>query len=174
MLTALLNLLTACLPPSRGLAAHDFLLAVIPILSTYLMQELTSIFIFSSLSYCMAKTWTVNTDLKRQIDVFGNKCLSSSMVYRWNDFVSNQRLLSETESRHITSLVHQHQLRLYGHVARYPQADPQVISERDNLWWMRPSSPQSSWLEQVNSSCWELLGMGMGLAWRLAQGDRQS
>ena len=49
MVTALLNLLTACLPHSRGLAAQDFLLSLIPILSTSLMQELTSIFILSSL-----------------------------------------------------------------------------------------------------------------------------
>ena len=50
MLTALLNSLTACLPLSRGLAAQDFLLLLIPILSIFLMQELTSIFTLSSLS----------------------------------------------------------------------------------------------------------------------------
>ena len=38
--------------------------------------------------------------------------------------VSNQRLLRETESRLITSIVCQHQLRLYRHVARYPETDP--------------------------------------------------
>ena len=48
MLTALLNLLTACLPPSHSLAAHHFLLLLIPILSIFLMQELTSIFTLSS------------------------------------------------------------------------------------------------------------------------------
>ena len=51
------------------------------------------------------ETWTLNTDLKSQIDVFGNKCLRSIMGYRWNDFVSNQRLLRETESRPITNIV---------------------------------------------------------------------
>ena len=50
MLTALLNLLTACLSPSRGLAAQDFLLLLIFILSIFLLQELTSIFILSSLT----------------------------------------------------------------------------------------------------------------------------
>ena len=44
--------------------------------------------------------------------------------YRWNDFVSNQRLLRETESSSITNIVRQRKLRLYGHVARYPEADP--------------------------------------------------
>ena len=50
MVTALPNLLTACLPHSHGLDAQGFLLFLIPILSTSLMQELTSIFILSSLS----------------------------------------------------------------------------------------------------------------------------
>ena len=50
MPTALLNLLIACLPLSRGLAAQDFLLLLILILSIYLMQELTSIFTLSSLT----------------------------------------------------------------------------------------------------------------------------
>ena len=36
------------------------------------------------------ETCTLNTDLKRQIDVFGNKCLCSIMGYLWNEFVSNQ------------------------------------------------------------------------------------
>ena len=81
--------------------------------------------------------------------------------------VSNQRLLCETESRLITSIVHQRQLQLYGHVARYPEADPtsQVVSERDNPEWRRPMGrPQISWLRQVDASCWELVGMGRGLA----------
>ena len=50
MLTAPLNLLTACLHPFRGLAAQDFLLLLILILSIFLMQELTSIFTLSSLT----------------------------------------------------------------------------------------------------------------------------
>ena len=50
MLTASLNLLTACFPPSRGHAAQDFLLLLIFILSIFLMQELTSIFKLSYLT----------------------------------------------------------------------------------------------------------------------------
>ena len=44
------NSLTACLPCSRGLAAQDLLLPLTPILSTSLMQDLTSILSLSSLS----------------------------------------------------------------------------------------------------------------------------
>ena len=49
MLTALLNLLTACLHPSRGLAAQDCLLPLNPILSIFLMRELISTFALSFL-----------------------------------------------------------------------------------------------------------------------------
>ena len=110
------------------------------------------------------ETKTLNTDLKRQIDVFGNKCLHRIMGYCWNNFVSNQQLLRETESRPITSIVHQRQL--CGHVACYPEVDPasRVVSERDNPGWRRPRGhPESLWLWQVNASYWELLGMGRGL-----------
>ena len=88
------------------------------------------------------ETWTLDTDLKMQIDVFG------------------------------TNIVCQRQLRLYGHVARYPEADTacRVVSERDNPWWRRPRGrPQSSWLEQVDASCWESLDTARGPA----RGDRR-
>ena len=67
------------------------------------------------------------------------------MGYRWNYFVSNQRLLRETESRTITSIVRQRQLKLYGHVARYPEADPAclVVSEKDKLELRRPRCSQN-------------------------------
>ena len=80
------------------------------------------------------ETWTLYTDLKRRIDASGTKCLRKIMGYRWYDFVSDQRLLREIDLRPITSIVRQRQLRLYGHVARYPEADPayRVVSVRDN------------------------------------------
>ena len=56
MLTALLNLLTACFHPSRGPATQDFLLLLILILSICLMQELTSIFTLSSLTLVNSRT----------------------------------------------------------------------------------------------------------------------
>lgn len=57
------------------------------------------------------------------------------MGYRWNDIVSNQRFLPETDWTYITRLVSQHQLWLYRHMARYTEASPvhRVVSVRDNL-----------------------------------------
>ena len=62
------------------------------------------------------------------------EAFAGSWGYRWYDFVSNQRLFLETDSRPITSIVCQRQLGLYGYVARYPEADPayRVVSVRDN------------------------------------------
>ena len=56
MLTNLLSLLTACFSPSSGFATQDFLLLFILILSIYLMQELTSIFTLSSLTFANSGT----------------------------------------------------------------------------------------------------------------------
>merc|ERR1712035_95653 len=60
MVTALLNLLTACLLPSGGLTGPDFLLTLTPFLSTSLMQELTSVFIPSSLPLVNSGTLFLN------------------------------------------------------------------------------------------------------------------
>ncbi len=71
-----------------------------------------------------------------------------------------------------TCIVHECQLRIYGHVARYPEVDPvhQIVLIQDNLVWRRPRGClQLSWLEQVDESCQKLLRMGRGPAWRLAR-----
>ena len=51
-------------------------------------------------------------------------------------------LLNELPSSEelVHSIVRQRQLRLYGHVARYLEADPacRVVSLRDNPTWRRP------------------------------------
>ena len=118
------------------------------------------------------ETWTLNGDLERRINALGTTCLRRIMGYRWYDLVSNERLLRETDSRPITCTVRQRQLRLYGHAARLPAVNPAhcVVSIRDNHEWRRPvGRPQISWLEQVDRSCDEVLGMGRGPAWRLAR-----
>ncbi len=118
------------------------------------------------------ETWTLNSDLKRRIDAFGNKCLRRIMGYCCFDFVSNRRLLPETGSRPITFMVLERQLRLYGHVACYTEvySAHRVESVRDNPVWRRPRGrPKLSWLEQVDESCQELLWMGKGPAWKLAR-----
>ena len=123
------------------------------------------------------ETWTLNTDLKRRIDVFGTRCLHRIMGYRWNDFVSNQQLFRETDLRPITSIVRQRQLRLYGHVAQYPEANPAywAVSERDNPAWRRlrgrpqnsscgnsmpPAGSHSVWEGSLHGGSWGVTARG--------------
>ncbi len=70
---------------------------------------------------------------------------------------------SVSDSRPITCIVRERQLRLYGHVACYQEVDPahRVVSVRDNPVWKRPRGrPQLPWLEQVDESCQELVKPG--------------
>ena len=79
------------------------------------------------------ETWTLARDLRQRLNSFGTRSLRRILGYRWSDFVSNKRLLSETQMRLVTCIVRERQLRLYGHVARFPDADPahQIISARE-------------------------------------------
>ena len=121
-----------------------------------------------------SETWTLNASLKRRINPFGTKCLRRIMGYRWFDHVSNERLLRETDSRHISCMVRERQLRLYGHVVRLPEADPahQVVSTEDNREWVRRvGRPRNSWLKQIGLSCREVLNVGLEDARRLTRED---
>ena len=54
----------------------------------YLIQIFKSLMIPVLLYGC--ETWTLNINLKRQIDVFGSRCLHKIMEYHRYDFLSNQ------------------------------------------------------------------------------------
>ena len=79
------------------------------------------------------ETWTLTSDLRERLNSFGTRSLQRILGYRWSDFVSNERLLKETQMRFVTWIVREHQLWLYGHVARFPDADPahQILSMRE-------------------------------------------
>ncbi len=70
------------------------------------------------------ETFTLTRDLERRIEAFGNKFLRRIMGYRWFDRVTNWRFLRETGWSPIACTIRQRQLRLYGHVARFPEVDP--------------------------------------------------
>ncbi len=137
----------------------------------------TKIRVFKSLVLLVllsgCETWTLNRDLERRLDVFGTKCIRRIMGYRWNDLVSNQRLLHETGSRSVTSIVREGQFRLYEHVARLPDVDPahRVLSVRDNPEWRRSRGrPRNSWLRKIDSSCRDHLGMDRAAVWEFVRG----
>ena len=73
--------------------------------------------------------------------------------------------------RFVTCIVRERQLRLYGHVARFPDADSvqQILSARESREWRRPMGrPCASWLQQVDRHLKEM-GMGQASAWGMAR-----
>ena len=93
--------------------------------------------------------WTLTRDLRWRLNSFGTRSLRRILGYRWSGFVSNERLLRETQMRFVTCMVRERQLRLCGHVFRFPDADPadQIISGREPPEGSRPvGRPCASWL----------------------------
>ena len=118
------------------------------------------------------ETWTLNKALRQKLNSFGTKSLRRILGYRWDNFISNQRLLEETGMRYLTCIIRERQLRHFGHVARFPEADPvhRILSVRDPVGAKRPRGrPPLSWLQQVDRYFGEM-GMGRVSAWELAKG----
>jgi len=72
--------------------------------------------------------------------------------------------------RFVTCTVHERPLRLYGHVARYPDTNPahQILSAREPREWRPMGRPRASWLQQVDQHFKEM-AMGQASAWGLAR-----
>ena len=117
------------------------------------------------------ETWTLTKDLRRRLNSSVTRSLWKILGYCWSDFVSNERFLKETQMRFITCIVRECQLRLYGHVARFPDVDPahQILSARESPEWRRPMGrPRALWLQQVDQHLKEM-GMGQASAWGMAR-----
>ncbi|XP_070000290.1 uncharacterized protein [Penaeus vannamei] len=104
------------------------------------------------------ETWTLSFAFEPYLDAFCNRSLCRIMGFCWRDHVSNQWLHRETGTGPVTYTLRDRQLRLHGHLASFPQADPahQVVSVRDNLGWRRPvGRHRKSWLGQIDQTCRE-------------------
>ena len=98
------------------------------------------------------ETWTLTRDLRRRLNSFGTRSLQRIIGYHWSDFVSNERLLRDTQMRCVTCIVRERQLWLYGHVAHFPDPDPahQILSVREPRKWRRPIGRPRDSLQQVD------------------------
>ena len=72
--------------------------------------------------------------------------------------------------RPITCMIRECQMRLYGHMARFPAGDPagRILSAREPAGGTRPvGRPHDTWLRQMDR---HFAGAGMGrvAAWRMA------
>jgi len=103
------------------------------------------------------ETLTLTKGLRWRLNSFGTRSLQRIIGYHWSDFVSNEQLLRETQMRFVTCIVVKHQLWLYGHVAQFPDTDPErgsisrhwswtfiyrtlkitiiIINNNKNTWW---------------------------------------
>jgi len=73
--------------------------------------------------------------------------------------------------RFVSCIVRERQLRLSGHLAHFPDADPayQILSARESREWSRPMGrPSASWLQQVDLHLKEM-GIGQASAWGRAR-----
>ena len=116
------------------------------------------------------EAWTLTRSLRQRLNSFGTMSLRRILGYRWLDRVSNQRLLREAGMRYVTCIIRERQLRLFGHIARLPEADParQVLYTREPTSWRRPRGrPRANWLQQMDRHC-RGLGMGRVSAWGMA------
>ena len=116
------------------------------------------------------ETWTLTSELKNRLNVFGTRSLRRILGYRWSDFVSNDRVLREARMRCISCIITQRQLQLYGHVARFPGNDPaaQILSAQEPVQWTRlRGRPRATWLSEVDHS-FQKVGIGRVAAWRMA------
>ena len=112
-------------------------------------------------------TWTLTRDVRWRLNSFGTRSLRIILGSHWSDFVSNERLVRETQMIFLTCIVRSRQLRLYGHVARFPDADLayQILSAQEPCKWRRPKGrPHASWLQQVDQHMKEVR-MGQASAW---------
>ena len=67
-----------------------------------------------------SEAWTLTDGLKRRLDSFVTTSLRRIFGYRWQDHVSNQKVLDRAEMGRVTCLIRERQLRFYGHVVRFP------------------------------------------------------
>jgi hypothetical protein len=111
-----------------------------------------------------SEAWTLTDGQRRRLDSFVTKSLRRIFGYRWQDRVSNRRVLDRAKMGRVTCLIRERQLRFYGHVARFPECDPvnRILSARDPVGWVRPRGrPRASWMRQLQS---HLDSWGMGPA----------
>ena len=117
------------------------------------------------------ETWNLTRDLSGRLNSFLPGLFGESLGYHWSDLVSNEQLLRETQMRFVTCIVCERQLRLYGHVACFPGADPahQILSVREPHEWRRPmGQPRALWLQHIDQHLKEMW-MGQASAWGMAR-----
>ena len=86
-----------------------------------------------------SETLSIGARERSRLKYFSTQALRRIVGYRWDNFVSNDRVLPETGMGMVTCMIQKHQLRLFGHVVRFPGSKTvsRVISEGISRAWRR-------------------------------------
>ena len=126
--------------------------------SRYLART-TKVRIFTSLVMPVllysCEAWTLTGGLKRRLNTFVCRSLRRILGIRWQDHVSNQRVLDIAGVSCVVCQIRLRQLRSFGHVMRFPASDPayRILSASEPRGWRRPRKrPRKRWLEQLEEN----------------------
>ena len=95
----------------------------------------TKIRLFSALFFPLllydCEIWNVEARDSGRLNYFSTRAFCRILGYRWDNFFTNERVLLGNGLRRVTYIIRKRQLRLFGHVARFPESGPvnKVISE---------------------------------------------
>ena len=138
--------------------------------SRYLSRK-TKVRIFSSLVMPVllysCEAWTLTGGLKRRLNTFVCNSLRRIFGIRWQDHVSNQRVLELAGMSCVTCQIRLRQLRSFGHVMRFPPTDPanKILCAGDPKGWKRPvGRPRKRWLEQLEENLVSVSVTGLAAA----------
>ena len=138
--------------------------------SRYLSRK-TKVRVFSSLVMPVllysCEAWTLTGELKRRLNTFVCNSLRKILGIRWQDFVSNRRVLEMARMSCVTCQIRLRQLRSFGHVMRFPPTDPanKILCAGEPKGWSRPKGrPRKRWLRQLEENLEGVRVAGMATA----------
>ena len=138
--------------------------------SRYLSRK-TKVRIFGSLVMPVllysCEAWTLTGELKRRLGTFVCNSLRKILGIRWQDQVSNQKVLRIAGMSCVTCQIRLRQLRSFGHVMRFPSSDPanKILSAGEPKGWRRPAGrPRKRWLEQLEENLVNVRVTGLAAA----------
>ena len=126
--------------------------------SRYLSRK-TKVRIFGSLVMPVllysCEAWTLTGELKRRLNTFVCNSLRRIFGIRWQDHVSNQKVLELAGMSCVTCQIRLRQLRSFGHVMRFPPTDPanKILCAGEPKGRKRQTGrPRKRWLEQLEEN----------------------
>jgi len=116
--------------------------------------------------YYGSDTWSVTEASRQRLDAFDQWCLRRILRVPYTAHVINVSVRSQTNQPPVSSLIQQHRLKLFGHIARAAASEDhsralRASTDRLPVDWRRPRGrPRQSWLRTIES---DLKPLNLGL-----------